>query len=698
MQEFFTQFHFLRPLWLLAIVPTLLLCVLLWKKKSQRSQWQQLIPSDLLEHLLDNTITRSARWQLWGVALGWILACLALSGPTWQKLPQPLHQSQSAVVIVFDLSPSMIAEDMTPSRLVRARYKLTDFLEQRAEGLTALVVYAGEAHVVSPLTDDVDTIINLLTSLSPEMMPLRGSNIEMGIEKSLQLFKDSSIATGKILVVTDNIDSSAIPTIESSLRNTAFELSIIGVGTTDGAPIPVQDGGFAKDRSGNIVIAKLNQSQLKSLSRSLNGIYTPLRADNKDLELINRQTNTSKDDDFSNLANASNEDKKSARQFDDWKDQGHLLALLLLPIIALSFRRGWLLSLACLAVFIPEPSYAFGWNDLWLRSDQQGQKSLRNDDAETASEQFKNPQWRGSAQYRNGDYNAAANTFSQGTTISDLYNHGNALAKSGKLPEAIESYDKALELLNEKSNSDDNGHSTQKAPNKETIEFNRHLVKKILDDKSQQEAQNNNNGESSDPKKQSQPSNNNEKKEEQASDSGSEQKESDKQSENAEPSGENQQAGDQKNPDKENQTANDVGTSQNTTQDATDEQSAQELADQTLAGEDEKTGEEDEKEINASKNQETENKQLAENKNNKGSKENLSSEEKNTDDNQLSQINTQAELNNEQQQALEQWLRQVPDDPSGLLRRKFEYQHRQLRKQYQRGEWTPPENDAAERW
>ncbi|MGI1678300.1 MAG: VWA domain-containing protein [Cellvibrionaceae bacterium] len=687
MQDFFTHFHFLRPLWLLAIVPALLLCLLLWNKKSQHSQWQQLIPSDLLQHLLDSSVTKTARWPLWGVAFGWVLTCLALSGPTWQKLPQPLHQSQSAVVIVFDLSPSMVAEDIKPSRLIRARYKLTDFLNQRIEGLTALIVYAGEAHVVSPLTDDVDTITNLLTSLSPDMMPLRGSNIEMGIEKAIQLFKDSGLAEGKILVVTDSIDSAAIPALEKSLINKPFKLSILGVGTTEGAPIPIEDGGFAKDRAGNIVIAKLNQSQLISLTNALSGTYSPLRADNKDLELINNKTNVQ------NLnVNSSNNktDTKSERQFDSWKDQGHLLALLLLPIIALSFRRGWLLSVACLALFIPEPSYAFGWDDLWLRSDQQGQKSLQNNDAESAIQQFKNPQWRGSAEYRNKDYEAAAESFSQGTNISDLYNHGNALAKAGKLSEAIESYNKALDLFNSSNPDQSAPHLTSSTPKKSNVEFNKELVEKLLKQKQEQKNQEKDGDKSSDQDSQSQ--NSDGAKEKKEGDSNSEENDPDQKNENSEQTGKSEQ--------NQNKDQQDQAADGNASQDATDEKSAQELADQKLAGEDEKQNEDKDKESSSSGKNQDEEEELSEdkrtNQDTPNKDNNKKKEEKNTK--KLSKIDSDKEPNNEQQQALEQWLRQVPDDPSGLLRRKFEYQHRQLRQQYQRGQWAPPENDAAERW
>lgn len=679
MTEFFTQFHFIRPLWLLALVPALLLCFLLWRKKSQRSEWQQFIPAELLQPLLDNTISKQARWPLYGIALGWILTCFSLAGPAWEKLPQPLHKSQSAVVIVMDLSPSMVAEDIKPSRLIRARYKLTDFLEQRKEGLTALIAYAGEAHVVSPLTDDIDTITNLLSALSPDMMPLRGSNIEMGIDKALQLFKDSGVIDGKIFVVTDSIASEAIPTIEKTLSNTPFELSILGVGTTEGAPIPINDGGFAKDRSGNIVIAKLNQPQLMSLARSLNGVYTPLRADNQDLTLINRQTNAAESPELSISSLSEKRKEENERQFDDWKDQGHWIAILLLPIIALSFRKGWLLSIACLALFIPEPSYAFGWDDLWLRSDQQGQKSLENDDPASAVEQFEDSQWRGSAQYRNKDYEAAAESFAEGNSVNDYYNRGNALAKAGKLTDALDAFDQAMNALTESDQQEDSSL-------KENIEFNRDLVQKTLDQqKNESDGQPGEEGNPDD----SQERNGQQGNQQNSSDQANSDQSSSDESNSSDNSANNSQNSSNTNSDSETTDSENSSSQEFTDNDANstndqnnnseiDETASQELADKTTSTDDnsEKNNDEPAQNIQQSLNQDEEGEEPAN-----------------------ASVNAQySELSNEEKQALEQWLRQVPDDPSGLLRRKFEYQHRQLRQQYQRGQWAPPENDAVERW
>ena len=157
-------FHFLRPWWFAALIPALLLLVLYQWRKRSAGNWEQIINPALLPYLMQGEETNSRRsgWLLTGLGIVWLISCISLAGPTWQQLPQPVHKQDSALVLVFDLSPSMLVADVTPSRLIRARYKLIDILKNRQEGYVGLVVYGGEAHKVSPLTEDSNTIISLV--------------------------------------------------------------------------------------------------------------------------------------------------------------------------------------------------------------------------------------------------------------------------------------------------------------------------------------------------------------------------------------------------------------------------------------------------------------------------------------------------------------------------------------------------------
>ncbi len=181
MSDFFSQFHLLRPLWLLALLPALALLLALWRQRQQARQWQQLVAPELLPHLLDANTSRTPARYLLALALVWLLAVIALAGPSWEKRPVAIEKNQQALVIILDLSPSMLSEDIKPSRLTRARLKIIDILQRRQDGYTGLVAYAGDAHAVTPLSDDSKTIINLLPDLSPQIMPLSGSNTEAAV-------------------------------------------------------------------------------------------------------------------------------------------------------------------------------------------------------------------------------------------------------------------------------------------------------------------------------------------------------------------------------------------------------------------------------------------------------------------------------------------------------------------------------------
>lgn len=624
MQDFINQFHFLRPLWLLAIVPALALAYLLWQQKRRSGYWHRFIQADLLQHLLEQQLGKNSRWQLYGLIAAWLLACIALAGPSWQRLPQAVHKSEAAVVILYDMSPSMVAQDIKPSRLQRAQYKLRDYLRQREEGLTALIAYAGDAHVVSPLTDDTATIANLLPALHPGMMPAPGSNVEAAVEKALDLFSGAGASEGEILLVTDGVAEEALPEIRRLLSNKRIRLSVLGIGTAEGAPIPTGDGGFLRSRSNDIVIARLNRGDLRNLSADLGGTYAELRYDDSDIEHLLAHTEQQE---------MLNQQRRMVeRQFDTWQDNGRWLAVLLLPFALFAFRRGWLLTVAALGfmgMMVPAPAQAQSWDDLWLRSDQQGLRHLERGEPEAAARAFKSHDWRGSALYRAEDYEAAAQAFAEGDSARDHYNRGNALAKAGRLHEALEAYEAALE----------------RQPDFPDATFNAELVRELLEQLAQQGSSGAN---SEDQQSQAQPDSAAGDSQDQPGDS-DDSDGGDSEAELAEGS-ENQDEADSE----------------------VNEEAARDLADRQT----------DEAEQ-------------------QGSEQAQQSQEQPVDyDAELAdgfEAGPDPE-DRERQQALEQWLRQVPDDPSGLLRRKFEYEYRRNQQQRWGSSWTNNPQPGSERW
>ena len=435
------NFHFLRPLWLLALIPVLLFLIAMWRVNSVVSAWDKAIDKTLLPYLLDRSKNTSQRTPLILLLVTWTLSILALAGPVWEQLPQPVQKKEDALVIVLDLSLSMFAPDHAPTRLDLAKRKLRDILAPREEGQTALIVYAGDAHAVTPLTDDVVTIESLVPSLSQNIMPLFGSNPVAAIDLAVELFEKTDSGRGKILLMTDGISGSNEELqITEQITNNGHELLIMGIGTEEGAPIRTNDGNFLTDEAGNIVIPKLNKTLLRSLANRVNGRYHDIQLADTDLDDLLADSTLLDEDQISELE----------EQFDIWHEVGPWLLLLVLPIAALSFRRGWLLSLIWIAgANIMRPSQqaqALEWKDLWQTKDQQAAAAFANEDHTTAALLFESSDWAGAASYKAENYEAATALFETIDTADGHYNRGNALALSGKYPEAIAAYDKALSI------------------------------------------------------------------------------------------------------------------------------------------------------------------------------------------------------------------------------------------------------------
>ncbi len=594
------DFHFIRPLWLLALVPLTVVLVLLFRSKLKQGGWSAVCDQALLPYLLQGRDIKAQRWPLQLAAIAAVLAVIALAGPTWQRLPAPVFRNASALVIVLDLSRTMDAQDIKPSRLTRARYKIADLLKQRKDGQTALIVYADDAFVVTPLTDDVATIDSQLAALTTDIMPKDGDNIAIALSKAVDLFKQAGLPKGQIVVITDGGDANA----RKNAISGNYQVSVLGVGSEDGAPIALPEGGFLKDEQGTIVVPKLNISELAQLAQAGGGIY---------------QTITANDADVLNIVNFVDQPMQQQGQenanllLELWDDQGPWLVLLLLPLAALSFRKGFLGMVFLLLLPIPNESYAFDWQDLWETKDQQAQKAFQQKDYANAAKQFDNPDWKAAALYQAGNFEEAVKHFadSQQQSGDNAYNQGNALAKAGKLPEAIKAYEQAL----------------QKNPDNADAKYNKDLVEKALEQQKQQEQE-------------QQQKNQDQQQKQDKGESGEQGKQDQKQ---------NQQDGQSSN---NNDAKPEQKPEQSTKPDAAE-------PDQASKAEQEKA--------------EQEKAQAAE----KAKAQQDSKTDKANKDAEAAAL----EATEEQLQANEQWLNRIPDDPSGLLKRKFKYQYGQGHKQ-----------------
>jgi len=441
---FLNEFHFLRPLWLLALIPALLFVAWLWRLNENASAWDRAIDKDLLPYLLDNTKSAAERSPLLILLAVWVLSILALAGPVWEKIPQPVQARQDAMVIVYDQSLSMYATDYEPNRQTISKRKLIDVLDRRVEGQTALIVYAGDAHVVTPLTEDSVTIRALVPSINPNMMPAFGSNTVAAIEQARQLFADAGAASGTILLVTDGVERRDHADLELMLSQSGYRLLILGVGTDAGATIPAAGGDFLRDANGQIVVARLDRASLRDLAEATGGRYADLDLTGRDLDYLLEDNGFLDEDELSAVE----------ENFDIWFEAGPWLLLLILPLGAMAFRRGWLLTIALLltstgALLTPSQQVqAAEWTDLWKTRDQQGAEAFAQEDVVGAAALFQSPEWRGTAAYRAGDFAGAVQAFSldPGTNPDNHYNLGNAYAMTQNFEAAISAYDIAIAL------------------------------------------------------------------------------------------------------------------------------------------------------------------------------------------------------------------------------------------------------------
>ena len=593
-----TSFNVLHPqaFWLLVILPPVIMLV--WRSVRSSANWSKVIDAHLLSHLISDDGTGASPRGHWWAALWLSLLILAVAGPSFTKIDVPVFQRADALVIVLDLSASMAAADIQPSRVQRAKQKIMDLLTQREEGVTGLVVYAGDAHVVAPLTDDRRTVENLLTALSPAIMPLPGSNATEALERSLALLQTAGAANGQILLMTDGMPKFEPSRVANQFESGRVKLSILGIGTPIGAPIPRSDGGFLRDDNGNIVIPGLDSDELKGYASALGGRYAEISLDSRDISAL------TSDDGVLDPGEIAMD-----RETDTWLDQGNWLALFLALTLLPLFRRGALAALLLIPLLIPHPAEAQTFSNLWQTRDQQGAAALESGDPEKAALLFEDSDWRGAAHYAAEQWDKAADEFSKTKSADNWYNQGNALALAGDLNGALQAYDASLAIEPEAG---------------DTLR-NRDIVEQLLQ---QQDPQ-------------------------------SQQGEDGEQGDSGENESDNSQQGNSE---------EDDANSQNQQGDGSESDSSQQSEGSSGDQNEQQAGD---SESNSSSQAETE--QSGDQQSDNGN-DALSEEMQARLDEQTREQMGKFDAGLEKQQALEQWLRRVPDDPGGLLQRKFRYE------------------------
>lgn len=433
MIEAWQQFHFLRPWWLATLLLLPLAAWLAMRAGTAQRQLAGLVDAELLPRVLSGGEHRR-RLAGWLFVLAWVLCALALAGPTWSRVSEPLYANRAAQVVAISLSGDMLSRDTPPSRLDRARQKAHALLEGNRDGLNALIGYAGASFVVAPLTADAHSLSDLLDAMAPDTMPVPGNDAASAIAQAVQLIHEAKLSGGVLVLITDQADATADAAARAALA-AGVRVSVLGAGSAQGGPVPLGGGDFLRDGQGRLVLAPRDDAALSRLAAAGGGRYEVMTANQDDVQALHAGLRAVR-------AKAMTDEAGDA-----WQDQGPWLLLPLLLLVALGFRRGWLLLLA-LAVLpvVPGPAKAAGWADWWQRPDQQAAQALRDGRPKLAQELARDPALRGTAAYRAGGYAAAAQAFRQAPGSDGAYNLGNALAKQHQYDQAIAAYDQALKL------------------------------------------------------------------------------------------------------------------------------------------------------------------------------------------------------------------------------------------------------------
>jgi len=400
--------HFVRPQWLWALLAVPLLA-LWWYRRRGNAAWTKQVDPHLLPHLVAPASRRSGLGRvLLGLSI-FALAVLALAGPGWRQQEQPVWQEAAPLVIALDLSSATLAEDLQPSRLLQARAAIDRILQQRAGGEVALVVFAGGPHTVAPLTGDAGNVRLFLDALAPDIMPTEGSRPERAIEWAVQLLEQAGFDRGEVLLLTHDAGPAARRAASAAARK-GHRVSVLGLGTAVGAPY--------RDATGRLGTTRMEAGALQALASAGGGRFIAL-ADGDPAGVLQASPGTGGE-------------RGGRGQVSLRSDQGYWLLLPLMLLAALAFRRGALLPLLALAVclpLLPGPARAAD-GGLWKRADQEAyERALGAVEA-----------------YRSGEHERAARAWEQLPGADAAYNRGNALARAGKLEEALAAYDEALAL------------------------------------------------------------------------------------------------------------------------------------------------------------------------------------------------------------------------------------------------------------
>jgi len=428
------DFHFLRPEFLWLLLPAALVLLMGLLTLRQEIGWKKIIAPHLRPYVIRKG-SEGVKIAMQCVSfLVLVLGVLALAGPTWKKVEVPRQELETPMALLLDLSQSMMAEDLQPSRLERAKFKINDLLKHKPGARAALIGFAGTAHTVVPLTKDYEIIFSHLDGLSPNIMPFPGSNLEAALALADTVMAVTD-APGTVLVFSDDFEESHVSLLQNYMQNSKNRVEIIPMNTPSGSDVPAYNGrGTLRDTDGEVVHSALNQTVLSQVA-SLDGVEVhQLTLDGSDVELISK-----------NISDNLKFTEKPEEKKDEWRDAGLLLVIPMALLLLLWFRKGWVLYGLCLFM-LSSCGKVNSFEDLWFTPDYQGQRLSNKGDFEAAANHYTDPLRKGVAYFKAGDYDDAIRAFGNDTTANGAYNLGLAYFQNGDTLAAMQAFGMAAEL------------------------------------------------------------------------------------------------------------------------------------------------------------------------------------------------------------------------------------------------------------
>ncbi|MFV0626425.1 MAG: tetratricopeptide repeat protein [Alphaproteobacteria bacterium] len=482
MNEFIENFHFLRPLWLLTLIIPVVFYLKYFKGSKNKSSWEKICDKNLLNFLLIRGSSKIRKKLGYLSMIGLISTIIAIAGPTWKKEETPNIKPENPVMILLNLSTDMQETDIKPSRLKAAKYKISDFLKDIKQAEAGLIVYTNEPFLITPITEDINVIINLLPSIETDIMPSNGDRLDRAINLVIENMKNAGFRTGNILLFTADSSQKLDLVIQAAklAENSGYKLNIINMSSE-------------------------NNEKLEHIAKVSNGTYAQYNVNDSDIDNISNAMNQ----EMSNLL------KKSENMSSLWVEYGYFLCIIPLLCCLYFFRRG-ILVLTFIVGFSQTAHASFFEND-----NQQALRYYKSGRYEKAAQTFNDPKWLGATYYRQGEFEKSYQEFSKDNSITGLYNQGNALAKSGKIDDAIKKYEEVLE----------------KKPTHEQAKFNLEYLKKQKEQQQQNQQssqQENEKDENKNDQKQDGQNQQNQQNKEQNSGNENQNKESQNQNQNAE--------------------------------------------------------------------------------------------------------------------------------------------------------------------